>query len=196
MSFLYKIKAKILTIFGNIKLFPHPMFIVHDARTFKIKGHHTREIMKKIRPGDVIARGFCNYLDGYFIPKGESKCSHTGVYIGEGIVVHSVAEGVIQEDLIDFCRCDRIVILRSSKKCAIKEAIKIAKRTIGTPYDFNFKCENEMFYCHEFTQHCFPTLGIKKISKKSFGFIKSPKVYLADSFYCSPQFSIVYESSK
>jgi hypothetical protein len=87
------------------------------------------------KPGDILVRGFKNYLDGYFIP---GYFSHAGLYVGpvvekdkelvhrprgkklfrpgEQMVVHALAEGVLMEDLIQFCRCDYLAVLRFPEK--------------------------------------------------------------------------------
>lgn len=81
MFLLYKIWAKFLTEFGNIKVFKFPMFIVYDPSYFKMDGMHVRKALDLLKPGDVILRGYDNYLDGWFIDD-EFKYSHGAVYIG------------------------------------------------------------------------------------------------------------------
>lgn len=120
-----------LKIFGDIKIFKWPMFIVYDPRGYQVKGDDVREVINLAQPGDILVRGFGKYLDGLFIP---GYFSHTGLYLGEvlpehvkfvesgkgkalfrsgeQIVAHAMAEGVFMEDLINFCRCDRMLILR------------------------------------------------------------------------------------
>ena len=58
-------------------------------------------------------RGYDNYLDGYFIddPHGYS---HGAIYVGDGKIIHAVAQGVSEIDVLDFMRCDRICVLRPS----------------------------------------------------------------------------------
>lgn len=41
--------------------------------------------------------------------------SHGAIYAGDNKVIHAVAEGVSEVDLIDFCKCDRIAIFRPKK---------------------------------------------------------------------------------
>lgn len=67
-----------------------------------------------LEPGDVILRGFDNYLDGYFIddPHGYS---HGAIYVGKEKIIHAVVEGVSEINVLDFMRCDRICILRPIK---------------------------------------------------------------------------------
>ncbi len=96
-------------------------------------------LLDQIKPGDILLRGYDNYLDGKFIG---GSFSHAAFYYGEcdeadrdkagaahkdaahrktgqekfkvgkQMVVHSIAEGVLMEYLLTFCRCDRVAILR------------------------------------------------------------------------------------
>ena len=101
-SLLYGFKRFTLTIFGDIKVFRWPLFVIYQPTSFRVKGFDTRAIMANIQPGDVVMRAYDDYLDGYFIPKGSSGCSHSGVYIGANKIVHSIAEGSSIIDIIDF----------------------------------------------------------------------------------------------
>lgn len=192
--FFYKLKSFFLTIFGDIKVFKWPLFIVYSPTSFAIKGHDTRVISKNVQPGDVIMRAYNNYLDGYFIPKGESGCSHSGLYIGDNKIVHSIAEGSIVDDIIDFCRADKVVVLRpdSGQEWAIDHARKCADSNV--PYDFNFETGAGRYYCHEFTASCYPKLEIVQLSSKVLGLFNSPKAFLADSFFKNSHFSKIYPS--
>ena len=126
---------KLLTVLGDIKLFKWPWFMVYRPRSFAIKGHHTREVIKLVKPGDILVRSFNHYLNSYFIP-GTFK--HVGFYLGEVSeahlrqfaniehpnqfnpgkqrVIHTTGKQVLLEDLIDFCRCDGLAILRFPRK--------------------------------------------------------------------------------
>jgi hypothetical protein len=131
--------------FGDLKIFPAPLFLVYDPGSYRVKGPDMREVMKRVEPGDVLVRGYVHYLDSYVIP---GYFSHIGLYLGkveasdrrkcteldaakarragreqdgdpedlfatgEQMVVHALAEGVLVEDLLDFCRCDYLAILR------------------------------------------------------------------------------------
>jgi hypothetical protein len=123
-------RDRLLTIFGDIKVFRWPMWMVYDPGSYRVKGRDARALIELARPGDVLVRGFDSYLDGKFIP---GYFSHAGLYLGPTseadlaavrpqayrlfrtgaqTVIHSVAEGVTMEDLLDFSRCDRLVVLR------------------------------------------------------------------------------------
>ena len=129
--------ARFLTMFGDLKIFGWPMFLLYDPGSFKVKGDETRALMDMIEPGDILVRGYHNYLDGHFIP---GYFSHVGLYVGEVVegdresvnaaarglkdkesaifhtgkqmVIHALAEGVLLEDLISFSRCDYLAVLR------------------------------------------------------------------------------------
>ena len=135
-----KLYERLLTIFGDIKVFRYPLFIVYDPGSYQVKGDDVREVLDLIQPGDVLLRAYSNYLDGRFIP---GIFSHAAVYCGElketdralagarirdpaerehaqrevfrtgkQMVIHSMAEGVFIEDILTFCRCDQMAILR------------------------------------------------------------------------------------
>lgn len=128
-----------VTWLGDILVFPSLMGVWIDSKGHDVKGEHTREVLDLIRPGDLLVRKFDHYLDGWFIP---GHFSHVAIYLGEvgsddlarieeyaarvkkgrtrrnsfktgrEMVIHAVAEGVIVENLITFCRCDELAVLR------------------------------------------------------------------------------------
>jgi uncharacterized protein YycO len=135
MNIFKKIKHGFLNILGDIKVYRFPMFIVYDPTTYFIKGYHTRQAMDIIEPGDIVMRGYKSYLDGFFIP---GTFSHSSVYVGDGKIVHAIAEGVQKIDIIDFLRCDRFCIMRPKNRELASKAVERANAFIGTPYDFDF----------------------------------------------------------
>lgn len=130
MPFLRNLENAFLKFFGDIKVFKFPLFIIYEPQGYRVKGDEIRQVINLVQPGDILIRGYINYLDGYFIP---GKFSHAGLYAGkitdehrkhlsnrgepffktgDQMVIHSMAEGVFMEDIIEFCRCDYMVILR------------------------------------------------------------------------------------
>lgn len=168
------------------------MFLVYDPDDYAIGGEQVLEIMKKIREGDIVLRGYDNYLDGKFIPD-KLKFSHGAIYVGNGKIIHAIAEGVSETDIIEFTRCDRIAIFRpkSGQKQAIAKAKKFLKNKI--PYDFGFSSGVSALYCFELCGECYPKLNIpRKTVKKLFGLLQKKDVFLAESFFTSPDMTCIY----
>ena len=193
-KFLYKLQAKFLTWFGNIKVFKWPLFVIYDPTSFKVTGEQILQVLDMLQPGDVILRGYQHYLDGMFIP---GDYSHGAIYVGDRKIIHAVAAGVSYIDVVEFCMCDRICILRPNKyqASAIKTAKKLAANNI--PYDFGFKRGTSALYCFELCAECYKKLDIKPETVKAFfGLLKKKNVYVAKSFTKSPDFKIVFQSDE
>ena len=90
------------------------MFIVYDPSEYEMDGIHLKKALDVLKPGDILLRGFNNYLDGYFIADPLSY-SHGAIYVGDDTVVHAVAHGVSRIHVVDFMRCDRICIIRPDR---------------------------------------------------------------------------------
>lgn len=192
-KFFYKLWSKFLTAFGEVKIFKFPMFIVYDPNYFKIGGKQILDILKIIQPGDIILRGYDSYLDGKFIPDPLGY-SHGAIYIGKGKIIHAVAEGVSETDIIEFTRCDRIAIFRpiKYKRNAISTAKKFLKDNI--PYDFGFREDVSSLYCFELCGLCYEKLEIPRQTVKTlFGLIKKENVFLAESFFDSKDMKCIYQ---
>lgn len=192
-----KIKSWFLKIFGDIKIFKWPMFIVYDPVLYQISGAKLREVVSALQPGDIVVRGYVHYADGYFIP---GIYSHSGLYVGNNNVIHSTAEGVNRVDILDFLQCDRCAVIRPAcedKASHITKAIERAHEYLGTPYDFAFTEGDDAFYCHEFTAACYKELRIEKKIARLSGLLKWIKkkepVFLAESFMTSPDFKVILE---
>lgn len=188
---LYKIQAQLLTLFGNIKIYKWPLFITYDPTMFEVDGQQIQEILDVLEPGDILLRGYKMYADSKFIP---GDYSHGAVYIGDNTVIHAVAKGVSEINIISFCMCDRICILRP--RAGVRNAIAKAKRFAkdNVPYDFAFKRNASALYCFELCAECYPKLKVQtKDVKRLFGLLKKKNVYLAESFLESPDFKKVYE---
>jgi hypothetical protein len=136
---------KLLGVLGDIKVFKWPMFINYRPYSFAIKGNHTREVMALVQPGDILVRDFNNYLNNYFTP-GTFK--HVGFYLGDVSehrlklaevkhpahfntgkqrVIHAIGNQVFLEDLIDFCRCDGLAIMRFPRQLKLLKNATISE---------------------------------------------------------------------
>lgn len=187
--FLYKLWAKFLTAFGNVRISKHIPWLYYDTTEFKVTGEKILEIAMILKPGDIILRGYDSYLDSRFIDD-PLRFSHAAIYAGETQLIHAVAEGVSYINLIDFCQCDRIAVLRPKKN--VKKALNIAKSYIGTGYDFIFENGNSELYCFELAALSYPDLVLKQFTVRKLLFIKKT-VYLAKSFFDSPDFECVFQ---
>lgn len=205
-GFCYSVKVGFLTIFGRIKVYRWPLWVVYDPVGYQVTSTQIRKAMDMVQPGDVLVRKYVNYLDGYFIP---GRFSHSAVYIDDGVIVHAMCDGVQKIDIIDFLRCDEFAILRPKCDDAMKSrACEIAKSYIGHSYDFNFDIAHDYknmdevqkrtrsVYCHELTRSCFPDLDVPTIKPTLWnGMIRSSKSqFLAQSFFISKDFEVVYDS--
>lgn len=204
---LHSLKVAFIYVFGRIKVYKWPMFIVYDPKGYDVKAVGIRTALSIVRKGDILVRRYRNYLDGYFIP---GRFSHSGVYVGEGILIHSMSDGVQKIDILDFLRCDGFAILRPVEKegrdmtALADKAARIAHAYLGNEYDFDFELEdarregkpNEKVYCHELTRKCYPDLDIPLIKPSLWnGMIStSKKKVLAQSFFDSPDIRVVYDS--
>lgn len=124
------IRDTFVRFLGDVKIFKFPFFFLYDPGSYLVKGNDMREVINIAKPGDILVRGYKNYLDGYLIP---GYFSHVGLYLGkvadddrefvpkesheyfrsgDQMVIHSMAEGVFMEDLLGFCFCDYMAILR------------------------------------------------------------------------------------
>lgn len=183
-----------LTIIGNIKIYKTPCFIQYSKEEYdyKVRGNVIREINNLLQPGDIVLRHYDNYLDSFLIP---GYYSHSSIYIGDNKIIHAVAEGVKEIDVIDFCQCDGICVLRPIKEQS--KAIEFAKNNLGKAYDFKFNTEDSSeFYCHELVANCYKDLNIKAFpiifGDKDIKFLK-PR-YLAESFLENENFEKIFEN--
>jgi hypothetical protein len=224
MNILQKLRNGALRIFGNIKIFPYPMFVLYDPGSYLIKGDEMRELMSKIQAGDIVIRGFNNYIDGYFIP---GFFSHAGQYLGkvskedlqkvdpdvkqnlivegEQIVIHSMSRGVFMEDVLNFCRCDYMVVLRRNpnvetpeqQNYSFTDVLTKAATYLGRPYDFDFNfsdyhnlsCTELVYACNE---KVMPAYNVSVKKRRVMCFTKP--MIIPDDFV-NEKFTLVWKSN-
>jgi hypothetical protein len=138
------LKRKILTTFGDIKIYPTPLWFLYDPGSYKLTGKDFDKVSSRIRKFDVLLRRFDRYLDTYFIP---GFWNHAGLYLGNpgelnGEILHAVAEGVVSETLFDFMKSDHIIVLRPTflpnNKQVQSQVLATAAKLKGKEYDFDF----------------------------------------------------------
>lgn len=211
-----------LKFFGDIKVFKFPFFILYDPGSYKVKGAEVRKVLDSVKAGDILIRGYTNYLDGLFIP---GFFSHAGLYLGDTTnsqlfmadiiankfysgkqaVIHSMAEGVFMEDLISFCKCDYLIILRRNQiiephvdiELTHKEVFERAVKNLGKAYDFKFDFSNiGNLSCTELVFNCcetiFPLYGVKL--KPRWIMLRKRNVLIPDDFVTN-KFELVFKSA-
>jgi len=217
------LRNKFLSFFGDLKVFKYPMFLLYDPGSYKVKGDEIRTVIETVQPGDILIRGYGNYLDGYFIP---GFFSHAGLYVGETnksdmdsvenpsrekfyvgkqVAIHSMAEGVFMEDIINFCKCDYLVIVRRSPRT--EGTIDFAKnfrdvvypkslKNLGKGYDFKFDFANyHTLSCTELVYSCCDEFISKynvRIKKRTVLFSKRDMI-IPDDFITN-EFDVVFRS--
>lgn len=219
---LENVKQFLLGLMGEIHLTRHPLWIEIAPVGNDVKGRELRKALELVKPGDVVARRYRGVVSSWFIP---GRFSHTGIYVGDGMVIHAVGSGVQKIDLIDFLACDGFAILRAKRSGEAAEgsdvgsgegkvetiaerAVRIAKGYVGYSYDYDFDiCEDygnaeevqkrtKSVYCHELVRSCYPGLEIPTVKPSLWnGMIRSEKrQFLAESFFDSEEFEVVYDS--
>lgn len=157
-SIFYRIWKRFLTWFGDIYF---------ATELPKVKAEHLRKLLPIIRKGDVICRKYSYYLDSYFI---KGAYSHSGICISDLNMIHAVAEGVGEVDILDFVKdTDGFIILRPnySNSEDLEKAITFAISQKGKPYDFIFNGKDvNYFYCHELTWNSLKEGNVNIIPKE------------------------------
>jgi len=197
------IKVGFLYVLGKIKVYRWPMFVIYSPKGYDVRAAGIRKALSMARTGDIFVRRYRNYLDGYFIP---GRFTHSGICIGDGLIVHSMSDGVQKTDIIDFLRCDGFAILRPKQSDGrdmaelTGKAAGIALKYVGNEYDYDFAVEEgasggEPVYCHELVRKCYPGLDIPMLKGSLWhGILRSGPKYLAQSFFDSPDLEVVYDS--
>lgn len=196
-SKLIKARNAVLKILGDVHINKHFHWIpYYKPESYKIKGEIMRQLLQICKPGDILLRGYDDYLDGLLI----GKWSHVGMVLNETDVIHSMAEGVFTEDILNFFRTDRICVLRANlSEEQIKVVLDKASSMKGTPYDFRFDFNNPReVSCSEFGYIAFEAfeteLGMFKPKEKIL--FKERVVVRPAAFLEYDGFKKVFEFSK
>lgn len=148
-----QLKDKLIAWAADIRIYIGGLILFGDSH-YQVKGHHMRDILNVLEPGDVLLRRYSHYIGSLLVP---GYWSHAALYEGDEQVIHMLGNGITREDILTFMRCDDIGILRCQKKELIQPAIEKAKdlykQKIG--YDYDFKCDNKNLYCSEFIYNIF-----------------------------------------
>jgi len=144
----------VLNLASNIYLSYKPLFILYHPDLHRIKGREVRSVLESVEAGDVLLRQWRGYLNTIFTP---GQWSHAGLYVGESKVIHALGKGVVEEDILDFCRTDSIAVMRPIDGGA-ESAIEKARELIGSEYDYQFESGDQQYYCSELCDACYDQL--------------------------------------
>lgn len=112
-----------------------------------------------LEKGDVVLVG-----GGKYDNKVPGRWTHALMYIGDGKVIESVAEGVVIKDVERIHRDDKAAIFRVDTSEEVKnEAVEFAMDKEGTPFDFVWptkKIDGSAYYCSELVWASYKTQGV------------------------------------
>ena len=153
-SFYYNLKKKVVDFVANTKIYPYPGFILFSDASYKVKGPLMREVIDALQPGDILLRMYDHYVGSYFIP---GYWTHSAHFEGPNNVIHMLGEGIVEEDILTFLRCDDVCVLRSNKGIeSVQNAVVEARKKLdeGIKYDYHASLTSKDYmYCTEFTNH-------------------------------------------
>lgn len=195
MKILNSIYKNIAGIFGDVKYFNYPLFLLYDPSDYHISYDDYKTFTSTLIRGDIILRTYDHYLDGAIIP---GFYSHAALYLGDDLIIHAVADGIIYTDPYEFAKCDGLAIIRPNVGYGfIERACKYAIDQLGKEYDFWFNFDNENTYCcTELVYWSYKdVLPIKpKLIKKMFGTVQQ-EIISPDDFLTAEKCTLVWESS-
>jgi len=158
-------------------------FHKNNHSRYKIKGDEIRDIFEQIRPGDVLLKGY-NGIHNLF---KHDKYPMGGIYISDGYVSYINRHGADLEDLITFCMCDRIMIIRLDSDLFIENILKCIRRckqfiNISKSYECSFGGIDMVPYSLDLIDMCYKELKINRTNNK----IRS------EDILDHPRFNLIY----
>jgi len=153
-----KIPQWMIEFTGHAMLHKYPPWFMYRPDIHRVRGSDVRWVMESLRVGDIHLRRFDGYLNTILTP---GFWGHAGIYVGRNQVVHAVSEGVILEDILNFCRTDAVCVLTplttwDEVLIAVDRARAAADENIL--YDFDFSSNNEKQYCTEMVDIAYSNL--------------------------------------
>jgi len=166
-----ELPAFIFRFLGDLHISKRPLWFSYKPEHHKVTGNEVRIILDQIQPGDILLNKHNGYLSTLLTP---GRWTHAAIYIGGNKIIHSISSGVQEDDILHFCRCDSIAVLRVIEslrtdrfiELAINKAIKLKRE--DTDYDFEFEQGDDEYYCTELIDVCMNNL-FQNDYKKIFG---------------------------
>jgi hypothetical protein len=151
---LRSIKKWLIKNVADVRLYKGGIVLFGDSH-YRMRGEDVRDIVNSLQKGDVLLRRYDHYLGGMLTP---GYWTHAAIYIGDNRVVHMLGGGICSEDILTFCRCDHVAVLRHTGDdypayLALKKAGEFLAK--GVQYDYEFESDDEELYCTEFVWECY-----------------------------------------
>jgi hypothetical protein len=138
-SLARELKKKAFTIFGDIRIYKYPLFLLYHPKGYKIRGERFAQIANSIQTYDVLLRRYDTYLDKAFVPgwwNHAAICSNgSGAF---STILHATSDGVNEESLFDFMKTDHVCLLRPDFYIDTQQITKEMQQITGSEYDFDF----------------------------------------------------------
>lgn len=151
-----KFLKPILDWVSEVQVVKYPLWLILGPVVHKITAKEIRKVLSTARSGDIIFRRQGRSVSTRFIP---GFYSHVGIVKNKTTVIHAVGKGVVEEDILDFCRTDALALVRIDNSTVRRRGVKKAVELLGTPYDYIFDSDDKRaLYCSELVMFCFPDI--------------------------------------
>lgn len=158
-----KLPKALLEFTGNAYLHKYPLWFTYRPQHHKVSGKEVRQILNVLQAGDILLRRFDGYVNTLFTP---GFWAHAALASSCNSVIHAVSAGVVEEDILEFSRCDSLAILRVVNDKSPEfdsragKAVDIANkfREQNFQYDYAFERGNKKLYCTELVDSCYEGL--------------------------------------
>lgn len=152
--------SKLIKMTSDTHLSKYPMFVSYKPNFHKLKGYQIREVLETLQSGDILLRRYDGFLNTIFTP---GFWGHAAIYMGSNLISHAIGEGIVIEDILDFCRTDHICIMRfkDNNTDIILEILRRAENILkedaknNIEYDYMFESGNNSYYCTEYVDICY-----------------------------------------
>ena len=175
----------VLNFVAKVHLSRRPLWITYNPILHKLKGHEIRRILDVLQKGDILLRRWDGYLNTILTP---GFWAHAGLYAGGDQAIHALGDGVIKEDILNFCRADSLAVMRV-KGGDPDAAIRRAHEVLGKPYDYEFEGNDDQYYCTELCDVCYGALFADDYTTVAGNSVLTP-----DGLRNSPKLDLVLET--